>query len=174
MTETTNTPSLADIENQELRATGQDIPDGSYGATLFGFTEPFWMPVSEQFRKPGQPEKRLCFDARFGFYDKAGQLTELTYLMPVPDGGAANRKSNLYKVLKALSAGNVELINAEGNIPKGVKLASFVGRSGVLSVIKNKKDWPQISSVSPRMDGIKYPTVEECKANLKGSDGTPF
>lgn len=173
-TETDKIPSLDDITSAPLKTTGNEIPTGSYGSTLFGFGAPFRVKTAEKFRKPGQPETRVVFDARFGTFDKDGQLVELTYLLPVPDGGAANRKSNVYKMLKALAGSDTKLIAENGNLVEGVTLKSFYGKTGVLAVEQNTEGWPQVKGVTARMEGIKYPTVEECQANLKGSDGVPF
>ncbi len=163
-------PSLADVLDQETKTTGNDIPVGSYPATLYGFSEPFFVKTAEKFRKPGQPEKRLVFDAKFGIFDKTGQVTDITYLIPVPDGGKVNRKSNMYKMLSALAAGNPELISTEGNIK--AKLPQFFGRNAVLSVEKNDQDWPTVRGVAPMMAGAKYPTLEDCKGLV--SEAPPF
>lgn len=154
-------PNIDDVMNAELKATGQDIVAGSYPATLFGFGAPF--KLKDNFAKPGQPQEKVVFDARFGVMDQSGQIVELTKLLPVVDGGMANRKSNVYKMLKALAAGNPELMDTDGNIPKGVTLKRFIGQSGVLAVEQNKEGWPEVKGVNAKMAGLKYPTLEECK-----------
>lgn len=167
-------PSLKDVMNAPLRVTGNDIPAGSYGGVLFGFSEPFMIPVSEQFRKEGGPKERAVFEARFGVYVK-GKAEEVDYLIPVPDGGAANRRSNLYKMLRALGTGNNKLLTDEG-FAEGVNMQAFIGCTGVVAVKHNAKDFPQIESVAPKMDGVKYPTLEECKGldAPASSEAIPF
>jgi hypothetical protein len=163
-------PSLDDILNQAPKTTGNDISPGSYPATLYGFSEPFRVKTSEKFRKPGQPDSRVVFDAKFAIFDKTGQIADQTYLLPVPDGGKVNRKSNMFKMLTALAGGNPELVDADGNI-KG-KLSAFIGSNAVLAVGKNEEGWPKVEGVGPKMAGGKYPTLEECKG--LASEGTPF
>lgn len=154
-----------------LEATGSDVPDGSYPATLFGYTKPFKLEVAPQFRKPGGPTHKTVFEMRFGLLDQKGQLVELDKLVNVPDGGGANRKSNLYKALRSLAP---EKFDEEGSFKKGVNLKSFIGQQCVLGVKKNKQDWPAVETINPRMAGAKYPTVDECREKLTGSQDIPF
>lgn len=167
-----STVDLDALVGAELQATGAEIPDGSYGAVLFAFGKPFRLKQSEKFRKEGQPEFRDCFDLRFGLYDKDGNLAELTYLSGIPDGGKVNRRSNLFKALRAV--GGETMIDKEGNFAKGVKLSSFLGKPCVLGVKKNKDEWPNIDSIAPPMAGVKVPSLDECKALLTSSQNVPF
>lgn len=156
----------------ELKLTGADLPAGSYPAVLFGFSKPFMMPVGAQFKKEGQPDKRPVMDLRFGLYDKAGSLVELTQLVGIPDGGEVNRRSNLYKALKALDP---NAFDNEGKLKPGLKLRNFIGKTAVANVELNKKEFPQIASLGAPMAGVKYPDPEVCKKELTGSsDGIPF
>lgn len=165
---------LDDIVGAEVKVTGADIPEGSYPATLFAFGQPFKVPVSDEFKKKDGPTHRIVFELRFGLFDKSGTIQELQYMVPVPEAGEVNRKSNLYKAMKSLAAGDTKYIDDQGNFTKGTKLTSFVGRNVVLGVKKNKKEWPQIESVAPKMDGAKYPSLEECKKLLTSSEDIPF
>jgi len=165
--------NLDDILDAEVKVTGADIPEGSYPATLFGFGEPFKLAVSDKFKKKDGPTHRVVFELRFGLFDKTGTLQELQHMVPIPEGGEVNRKSNLYKSMKALAGGDAKYIDENGNFTKGTKLTSFLGRNVVLGVKKNSKDWPQVETVASKMDGVKYPTLEEC-ATLKASDNIPF
>lgn len=166
---------LDDLLGGDLKLTGADLPDGSYPAILFGFSEPFEMKQSEKFKKEGQPAYRTLFDLRFGLRDKQGTIVELTYMVGIPDGGEVNRKSNLYKAIVALAAGDAKIVDPKtGNLQPGIKLPLFVGRPCVLGVKKNAKEFPQIDTVAGPMDGAKYPTLEECKSLLTSSEGIPF
>lgn len=168
-------PSLAALLDAPLQATGGDVPPGSYGGTLIGFSEPIEMDATKsQFYKPGQPAKKLMFEATFGVFDKQGTPTAVEYFLPFPEGGITNRKSNVYKMLKALAMGS-DLIDANGNFAKGTTLKSFYGKQGVLNIKTNDKSFPVIESVGAFMDGAKYPTMEQCKAIVSvGSDDLPF
>ncbi len=169
-------PSLRTIMEAPLKATGADIPAASYGATLLGYGDPFMIAVAEKFKKPGQPEKRAVFEANFAIFVK-DQITEISYLIPVPDGGATNRKSNLFKMLRALGGSDPKLFNAEGEVfaSPNVKLVDFVGKTCVLSVKKSDKDFPQVESVGKPMDGVKYPSLEDARKALSiSSEGIPF
>jgi len=168
--------NLDDILGAEIKLTGADLPPGSYPATLFGFGAPFRMKVTEQFKKEGGPEYKDNFDLRFGVVDKQGNLVEQTYMVGVPDGGEVNRKSNLFKALLALSNGDPKVINEKGEVAKGLKLKSLIGRNCVLNIEKNKKDFPQVASVAQKLaaEGVKYPSLEECKKLLTSSEGVPF
>ena len=162
---------LDDLMGAEMKLTGADIPPGSYGVILFGYSEPFRMKQSEKFKKKDSPEYRDLFDLRFGLFDKSGSVVEQTYLCGIPDGGELNRRSNLYKALKAIG---LEFFDKEGSLRKGTKLSSFIGKVGVANIEANKDDWPQIKSLGGPMDGAKYPTLEQCKELLTSSQGVPF
>lgn len=151
--------NLDDILNQEIKASGADILPGSYGGTLIGFGKPFMLKVSEKFRKPGQPDKRLVFEAIFVVYDKKDALQAIEYLTPVPDRGLTNRKSNVYKLLRALATGT-DKMDKDGNWKTGTKLADFIGLPGVLDVQQNEKEWPVVKGVAPAMAGVKYPELK--------------
>jgi len=167
--------TLDDVLGGELKITGADLPDGSYPATLFGFGAPFKMKVTEQFRKEGGPEFKTNFELRFGLRDKQGALVEVAYMCGIPEGGEVNRRSNLWKGISALANGDATLIDEKNGVfMKGVKLTSFLGKTAVLNIKKNKKDFPQVESIGRPMDGVKYPTMEECKALLTSSQGIPF
>lgn len=168
---------LAMLMDAPLQATGADIPEGSYGATLYGFSEPTEMDATKsKFYKQGDPPKKVMFEAYFGLYDKNGVPARVEYFLPVPDGGVTNRKSNVYKMLKSLATGT-PLIAADGSFAKGTTLKSFMGLNAVLAVKKNDKDFPNVASVGPKMDGVKYPTLEECQKIVvepEASDNIPF
>jgi hypothetical protein len=162
---------LDDLMGNDLKLTGADIPAGSYGVILFGFSEPFRMKQSEKFKKEGSSEYRDLFDLRFGLFDKSGSVVEQTYLCGIPDGGELNRRSNLYKALKALG---LEFFDKDGALRKGIKLKDFIGKVGVANIEQNKDEWPQIKTIGGPMDGAKYPTLEQCKELLTSSQNVPF
>jgi len=162
---------LEDLMGAPLKLTGADIPPGSYGVVLFGFSEPFRMKQSDKFKKKDSPECRDLFDLRFGLFDKSGSVVEQTYLCGIPDGGELNRRSNLYKAFKALRP---EKFDKEGALVKGTTLKDFLGAVGVVNIEANKDEWPQIKSIGGPLDGAKYPTVEQCKELLTSSQGIPF
>jgi hypothetical protein len=171
--------ALEALMDAELKVTGADIPDGSYAAMLFEFSEPWSMDATKsKFYKDGDDKLKTVFHASFGLIDKAGILQRLDYMMPWPDGGGANRRSNFYKVLKNISVGK-NLIKEDGNFAKGTKLSSFVGLTCMLGVKKNAKEFPQVDSVIAPVEGLKYPTLAACKDLPKnemshGSDDVPF
>ena len=162
---------LDDLLDRPLEATGSDVPDGSYPATLFAYSRPFKLAMAPQFVKPGGPTHKTVFELRFGLYDQKGVLVELDKLVNVPEGGGANRKSNLYKALRSLAP---DKFDDEGAFKKGTTLKSFLGLQCVLGVKKNKQDWPAVETINPRMAGAKYPAIEECQAKLTESEGIPF
>jgi hypothetical protein len=168
---------LDQLMEAQLTVTGADIPEGSYGATLFEFSEPFEMDNTKgKFFKQGDPAKKVVFEASFGIYDKAGQLQRLDHLLPWPDGGAANRRSNLYKMLGKLAAGTA-LMKEDGSFASGTTLKSFIGRAVVVSVKKNAKEFPVIEGFAAMMDGVKKPDLEACKTLervLEGDGTIPF
>lgn len=169
-------PSKLDtLMDAPLQATGNEISEGSHGGTLFKFGEPFELDnTKSQFFKAGDPEKRLVFEAIFGLYDTNGALTALELLLPFPEGGATNRKSKVYKTLKSLATGTKLLNEKDGSFSKGTTLKSFLGLPGVLAIKKNKKEFPTIESVAPKMDGVKYPTLKECESITIESRDLPF
>lgn len=172
----TKAPSLKDVLGNELKATGQDIPEGSYPGTLFAFGEPFILPVAERFQKPGRPKERAVMELWFGVRVKE-QMASVGYLVPVPEGGAANKKSNLYKALKALKGGDSKFFDKEGNFAKGVTLEKFLGASATVQVKKNDKDFPQVETLASAMEGMKHPSLDDCKPLvdlLKASEDIPF
>jgi hypothetical protein len=162
---------LDDLMGSDLKLTGADIPAGSYGVILFGFSEPFRMRQSDKFKKKDSPEFRDLFDLRFGLFDKSGSVVEQTYLCGIPDGGELNRRSNLYKALKAIG---LEYFDKEGSLRKGTKLKDFIGKVGVANIEPNKDDWPQIKTIGGPLDGAKYPTLDQCKELLTSSPDVPF
>lgn len=167
---------LESLMDAPLVVTGSDIPEGSYGGTLFEFSEPFEMDNSKsKFRKPGDPDKVLKFEASFGIYDKSGQIQRLDTLLNWPDGGAANRRSTLYKMLSKLAVGT-KLIKEDGAFAQGTTLKSFIGMGAVLSVKKNAKDFPQVESFAAMMEGVKRPDLEACKGldKVEGDSTIPF
>lgn len=165
---------LDELMNAPLKATGGDVPPGSYGGVLFGFSEPIEMDATKsKFYKQGQPAVKLMFEASFGILDKTGGATFVELFMPFPDGGAANRKSTLYKTLKALATGT-SLMDADGNFSKGTTLKSFVGLKAVLTVKNNDREFPNVESVAPPIEGARYPTMEQLKAIPMESDNIPF
>lgn len=166
---------------EDLQVTGADIPDGTYAAMLFEFSEPWEMDATKsKFFKTGDAATKTVFHASFGLIDKGGTLQRIDQMLPFPDGGGANRRSNVYKLLKALAVSKPgQLIKEDGNFVKGVKLSSFLGLTCMLGIKKNAKDFPQIESVVAPVDGLKYPTLEACKDLPKsesagGSDDLPF
>lgn len=174
MTETQTMPKLEDVLGAELSRSGSDIPEGNYPGTLYGFGETFKVRTSMKFKKPGDPDERVVFEAKFGLVTKDGVQTT-DYLLPVPDGGMANRRSNLYKMLKAMRGGDEKFFLPDGNFAKGVTLKGFIGSNAMVQMKRNEKDFPQVESVSGPATGIKYPTVEESvAAEPKGSDHIPF
>ena len=161
---------LADIMNAPLKQTGLDIPEGSYPGTLFGFGEPTMIPVAEQFRKPGGLTATLKFEMRFGLRVK-DSVQEVAYLVPVPEGGSVNRRSNLFKALRGMRP---DCFNHEGSFNPNVTLATFIGSAATVQVKKNKKDFPQVEAVAAPMQGVVCPTIEECAVLAASSDGIPF
>lgn len=157
--------NLDDVLNQEVKATGAEITEGSHPGVLFGFGQPF--KLSSNFGPP-----RDVFDLRFAMYDRNGVVAEVCILCPVPTGGELHRRSKMYKIAKALANGDASLMKGEDFV-SGFKLTSLLGRPAILAVKKNAKDFPQVDSVNPPMAGAKFPTAEECKT-LASSPGVPF
>jgi hypothetical protein len=169
-------PSLKDVLGKDLQATGQDIPEGSYPGVLFAFGEPFMLKVAEQFRKPGKADERAVMELWFGVRVKE-TMASVAYLVPVPEGGATNKRSNLYKALKALKGNDPKFFDKEGNFAKGISLEKFLGATATIQVKKNAKDFPQVESLASPMDGVKYPALDDTKGlaeQLKASEDIPF
>src|SRR5882757_5649931 len=111
---------LEELMDSDLQVTGADIPDGTYAAMLFEFSEPWEMDATKsKFFKAGDAATKTVFHASFGLIDKGGTLQRVDHMLPFPDGGAANRRSNVYKLLKAVATGKPELIKEDGNFAKG-------------------------------------------------------
>lgn len=156
-------PSLEDILSAPLKKTGSDIPDGSYAATLYGFSEPFYVPTAEQFRRQGQPDKSLRIEMQFAVKTKDG-LQSVEFLVAMPEGGHVNQKSNLFKALKAMRGSDPKFMTKEGNMVPGVNLKSFIGSPATVQVSHNKKEFPKVDAVASPIDGMVCPTLKECKA----------
>lgn len=155
-------PKLEDVLGSELHRSGSDVPEGSYPGTLYNFGEPFMLASAPQFRKPGQPEERAVMELQFAIITKDG-IQGVQYLVPVPEGGAANRRSNLYKALKMLKGTDEAFFQKDGNFTKGVNLKKFVGSTCVVQVKKNAKDFPTVEALASPVEGMKFPNMEECK-----------
>jgi hypothetical protein len=165
-------PKLEDVLGSELHRSGSDIPEGSYPGTLYNFGEPFMLASAPQFVKPGQPAERAVFEMQFAIITKDG-IQGVQHLVPVPEGGASNRRSNLYKALKMLRGTDPEYFEKDGNFAKGANLKKFVGSTCVVQVKKNAKDFPTVEALASPVDGMKFPTMEECKrleAELAAAD----
>lgn len=175
MSEKKVAPKLEDVLGKELTRTGSDIPEGSYPGTLYGIGEPFMLASAPQFVKPGQPAERPVMELKYGIVTKDG-LQAVQFLVPVPEGGAANRRSNLYKALKAMKGADEKFFQKDGNFAKGVNLKMFLGANATVQVKKNAKDFPAVETIASPMDGVKFPTLEECKplVDAEQSEGIPF
>lgn len=172
--ESTGNSELDAMMDAPLQASGNEIQAGSYPGILYKFGAPFDMDQTKsKFYRPGQPEKRKMFHAQFCVYDKNGVPAQLDYMIAFPTEGLANRRSNLFKMLKALSAKS-DLVGKDGGFKKGTSLKSFIGLKAVLTVEMNEKDFPNVKNVGPEMDGVKYPTLKEAKELPAGSDNIPF
>lgn len=171
----------------EAKRGASDLAPGSYPATLMAFGKPFWMPIADKFQREGGPDKRQVFDAYFAVRTMDGGkpgAALLSYLVPVPTGGATNRKSKLYAVLKACRGGDQNFFDQEGNFKPGVTLKSFLQSPCTVAVEKNAKDFSQIASVTPAMMGVATPSAQECETLIpalqereagQGEDGNvPF
>ena len=173
MSETTKepVPSLEDILDHKQKVTGTEVPEGTYPGTLYGYSEPFWLKTSEQYKKPGQPDKRLMIRAEFGITLKSGQVESAGMMFQVPQG-EIHRKSNAYKFVKSLASGDAELMNDKGDVAASFTLKKLIGKAAMVAVKNNEKGFPQVDGLLPPIDGAKYPTLEECKD--LGSEGVPF
>lgn len=160
-----------------LKATGAEIPDGTYPAVLVGFGEPFLLETAEKFRKAGKPTKRTVFEALFCIHDKHKAPTIMTYLLPCPENGGINKRSNLYKMLRSLTAAEkAALMDKNGDFTSGTSLESFFGAKGMLNIKQNEKEWPSVEAVAGPMDGAKYPDDADVKRAVEShsSEGIPF
>lgn len=178
MSETkTVAPALKDVLGKGLKATGQDVPDGNYAGVLFAFGEPFMLAVGEKFKKANGPAERAVMEFHFGVRTKEG-LATVNYLVPVPDAGATNKKSNMYKALKALKGTDAKFFDKDGNFKEGVTLESFLGATASVQVKHNTKDFAQVETLSGAMDGVVYPSLDDCKALVEAlksdNDTAPF
>lgn len=175
MSEHEPTPKLADIINAKQKVTGNDVPEGTYPGTLYGYSDPFWLTTAERFRKPGQPEKRLMIRAEFGITLQKGGLESVGMMFPVPQG-ELHRKSNAYKFVKALASSDPEIMNANGDVSDSFTLARLIGKTAMLAVKNNEKGFPQVDGLLPPLDGGKYPSLEDCKPLAESGDSgkVPF
>lgn len=162
---------LEDFLDKPIIATGADIVEGSYPGTLFAYSAPFKVP--NNFAKEGEPTTRVVFEMRFGIFDKKGGLAEVTRLLPTPENGKLNRRSNAYKAAAALCAGDATMMKGE-DFTSEFSFAKLIGKNAVLAVSKNAKDFPQVDAVGAKMAGAKYPSLEDCKKMLGGSGHIPF
>lgn len=151
------TSTAKDIAGRALKSTGQDLPDGTYPATVYGVGESKWIP--SQFDEGG---KREVFEVDVAVRGKAGEVQRVGYLLPTTEGGV-HRRSNMYKMLVALAGGNRKLIKEDGELADGVTLSSFFGQNALVTVTKNDKGFPKITGFAPKADGLKYPTGKECE-----------
>jgi hypothetical protein len=158
--------------NAPLVTVGTDIPEGTYPGTFVGFGE---AKLLDSTFKPGTKELRMPAEVVIRL--KSGACEQVDGLISPPDGGKVNRKSNLGKLLKTLANGDTKLWNtAEDKLQEGVTLGAFVGRTCMVAIKMGgqKKDFPTIGGYMQPVDGLKYPTAEECKAASGGSEGVPF
>lgn len=159
---------LADLKGKPLESSGKDIPPGTYAALLVGYGEPFELKSAEQYGG----DWRTMFDIRFAIVLEDGTFEGIRHMVGVPDGGKVNIKSNLFKVLKAVGS---EFITDEGKLKEGVTLDSFIGKTAMLGVGKNKKDFPKVESVSAPMKGAKFPKMSDVKdLKFEESENVPF
>jgi hypothetical protein len=158
--------------NAPLTTVGTDIPEGTYPGTFTGFGE---AKLLESSFKPGTKELRMPAEVVIRL--KSGDCETVDGLISPPDGGKVNRKSNLGKLLKCLANGDAKLWDQAGDkLVAGVTLGAFIGRP-VMVAIKmggQKKDFPTIGGFMAPVDGLKFPTAEECKALTGSSEGVPF
>lgn len=171
-----NPPSLDDFLNTPLKKTGVDLPSGSYPATFFAWGKP-WMIENVKFRKEGQPSKKPVIEARFAVRAPDGSVQLVEYLMSYvrPDG--ANRLTTMYKMLRSMKGGDSKYYKQDnsGDFADGINPRSFLGANAVIQISKNKDGFPKIDSVNSPIDGLKYPTQQECKSlETEVSEGVPF
>ena len=170
--EATKTPvTLESVLNAPLSRSGTDVPEGNYPGALAAFGEPF--ELEDKFPKPGRPVMKMVFEARFAVMTKEG-VQVVDYLIGVPDGGAANRRSALYKMLKSLRGTDPKFFASDGTFAKGVTLAAFVGSPCTVQVKMNTKEFPTVEAVTGPVDGAKVPNVKDIAAALAASEKVPF
>ena len=167
--------------NQELKRTGDDIPEGTYPARLVSLGNFREMASAERFGG----KKRLMMDCNFairlrgkGKDGKDGKVTACNYLCAVPVNGKAHIRSNAYKLLKALAAGDEKLLSRTGEFGEGITLKSFFNRTAVVTIeIRANEEggegFPNIKTIAPPMDGLPYPTEKEASETDTGED-IPF
>lgn len=171
-------PTLDVVLSAPLKTTGSDIPEGSYPGVLYVFGEPFMIEGSAAFAKPGISNVKAVFDVGFAVRTKDGSVQSIDYLLPViSQNGGAHRRSKLYKMLRALRGSDSKFFKQDGSgdFADGITLQSFIDSQGVVQVKKNKKDFPMVEIVASPIDGLKYPTKEECdKLIARESEDIPF
>lgn len=158
--------------NAPLVTVGTDIPEGTYPGTFVRFGSAKYM---ESGFKPGEQQLRMPAEVVIRLKDGTCELVD--GLVGPPDGGKVNRKSNLGKLLKVLANGDGKLWDKEHDaLAAGVKLSDFAGRTCMVAIKMggSKKDFPTIGGYVSPVDGLKYPTGEECKAAVGSSEGIPF
>ncbi len=167
---------LSDIISKPLVKTGSEILPGSYAGTLIGFSEPFLVPVADQFKKAGKSEEQIVFEAIFAIKVKKN-LERVEFLLSPPQGGKISIKSNVYKMLRSLDPAKID---ADGNFIGDVKIEDFIGRNGTVEVAHNAKnsDFVKVKQVAAAMDGLTYPTIEESQPllaeKIEPSGDVPF
>lgn len=149
--------------NAPVEATGADIPEGSYPGCLRKFGEAMWL------KSTFKEEEQLRIEVEFAVRLKDGTVETIDGLMNPPTDGKVNRKSNLFKLIKAAMP---DAINAQGQFVKGFKLNDLIGKPLVVSVGKNSKEFATYKGVAAPIDGLKYPTAEELAALV--SEAPPF
>lgn len=168
-----NKPQAPKINMDEALVTvGTDIPEGSYPGTFVRFGEAKYM---DSGFKPGEQQLRMPAEVVIRLKDGSCELVD--GLVGPPDGGKVNRKSNLGKLLKVLANGDTKLWDKEKDaLAAGVKLSDFKGRPCMVAIKMggSKKDFPTIGGYMMPMDGVSYPTGDECKAAVGSSEGLPF
>ncbi len=171
-------PTLAAVLEAPLKTRGSDVPEGSYPGTLFTFGEPFMIEGSAAFAKPGVSNVKAVFEVGWAVRTKDGSVQSIDYLLPViSQNGGAHRRSKLYKMLRALRGSDPKFFKQDGSgdFADGITLRSFIDSSGVVQVKKNKKDFPVVETIASPIDGLKYPTKEECeKLIARESEEVPF
>ena len=152
-----------DFLNAPLVRTGSDIAEGNYAGVLADFGKPF--ELKDNFAKEGEPLMKTVFEAIFVIASKDGPQT-VDYLLPLASGGMANRKSNVYKMLKALRGTDTKFFLPDGNFAKDVTLSAFLGSPAMIQVKKNAKEFPAVEAVTGPVDGVKVPTAKEIALGL--------
>ena len=152
-----------DFLNLPLTRTAWDIAEGNYAGVLAAFGKPF--ELKDNFAKEGDPDKKVVFEAVFVILTKDGAQT-VDYLLPLPQGGMANRKSNVYKMLKSLRGADPKFFQPDGNFSKDVTLTGFIGSPAMVQVKKNAKDFPAVEAVASPVEGVKLPAAKDISAAL--------